>query len=304
MSAVRSLLITADDFGIGLETSRGILDLARRGVVTSTVLLVNSPHAAESVRMWCRAGRPLELGWHPCLTLDAPLRPPHEVPSLVEADGRFPRLGVLLKRLLLGQVNRAEIVAEWRAQLARFVQLVGAPPANVNAHHHVHIFPPIGDALAEVLHDTMPRPYLRRVVESHRTLWCVRGARMKRLFLTHCGTRAARRHAAAGFPGNERLAGITDPPHVRDPLFFRRWLQMVPGRYVELSCHPGYYDISLDGRDGSPHDGHLHRRQHEFDRLNDPDMLHVIAEAGFERVTAAEMMNRMRGTPPAQARAA
>jgi hypothetical protein len=92
----RRLIVTADDFGIGPATSRGILDLAAAGVVTSTVLLVNSPHAAEGVRLWEQAGGPLELGWHPCLTMDAPVLPPERVPSLVGANGRFqplPRVG-------------------------------------------------------------------------------------------------------------------------------------------------------------------------------------------------------------------
>ena len=70
------MLVTADDFGIGPETSRGILDLAVKGVLTSTVLLVNSPYAAECVGMWRRAGGPIELGWHPCLTLDSPILSP------------------------------------------------------------------------------------------------------------------------------------------------------------------------------------------------------------------------------------
>src|SRR5262249_19846104 len=136
----RYLLVTADDFGIGPETSRGILELASRGVVTSTVLLAHSPFAADAVAMWNAAGRPLEVGWHPCLTLDSPILPPEKVPSLVEPDGRFPNLGGLLKRLVLGRVRGEEVEAEFRAQYRRFVELVGSPPANVNAHHHVHVF--------------------------------------------------------------------------------------------------------------------------------------------------------------------
>src|SRR5262249_7482868 len=119
----RFLVVTADDFGIGTETSRGILDLAARGLVTSTVLLVNSPHASESVEHWRQAGSRLELGWHPCLTIDAPVLPASRVPTLVDANGRFPRLGTLLKRLVRGRVNRAEIEAEFRAQYDRFRDL-------------------------------------------------------------------------------------------------------------------------------------------------------------------------------------
>src|SRR5262245_40029297 len=72
----RCLVVVADDYGIGPETSRGILELAQLGVVTGTVLLVNSPHAEEAARRW-RAARPdADLGWHPCLTMDSPvLRP-------------------------------------------------------------------------------------------------------------------------------------------------------------------------------------------------------------------------------------
>ena len=103
--AQRLLLVTADDFGIGPDTSRGILELGKLGVVTSTVLLVNSPFAAECVAAWRAAGCPLELGWHPCLTIDAPVLPPEQVPTLVNADGRFPRLGQLLKRVVRGRVT-------------------------------------------------------------------------------------------------------------------------------------------------------------------------------------------------------
>ena len=93
----RYLLITADDFGIGPDTSRGILDLAARGAVTSTVLLANSPFAAEAVAAWRKAGGRLELGWHPCLTLDRPVTPPDRVPSLVDDAGRFLTLTPFLR---------------------------------------------------------------------------------------------------------------------------------------------------------------------------------------------------------------
>ncbi|HUR52818.1 MAG TPA: ChbG/HpnK family deacetylase [Gemmataceae bacterium] len=286
--AQRLLLVTADDFGIGPDTSRGILELGKLGVVTSTVLLVNSPFAAEGVAAWRAAGHPLELGWHPCLTIDAPVLPPDQVPSLVNADGRFPRLGQLLKRIVRGRVNTAEVEAEWRAQFRRFVEMVGHPPANVNAHHHVHIFRPIGEALARIL---PAGTFVRRVVEPRRTLRRVPGARLKRAFLSHFGKKALRRQEAAGFPGNDTLAGITDPPFVHAPDFFARWLAATPGRFVELSCHPGHFDPTLDGRDGTIADGHMHRRARELELLREPAFRDAVRDAGFRLVTAAEVVN-------------
>ncbi|MDB5311269.1 MAG: Cellobiose phosphotransferase system YdjC-like protein [Gemmataceae bacterium] len=287
----RFLVVTADDFGVGPETSRGILDLAVRGSITSTVLLVNSPFAGDAVTTWRKAGRPIELGWHPCLTLDAPVLSPAEVPSLVGPDGRFRGLGELLKRLLLGRVRVAEIEAELRAQYRRFVDLVGGPPVNVNAHHHVHVFRPVGDALARVLGEA-GRPYVRRVAEPARTLWRVPGARLKRAFLTRLGRAAARRQAAAGLPGCPALLGITDPPCVRDPQFFARWLAAARGQSLELTCHPGHFDPTLVGRDGTLADGQIHRRVWEFDLLHRPAFLDAVRAAGFTLVPAAEIAGR------------
>src|SRR5438309_8057543 len=99
--------------------------------------------------------------------------------------------------------------------------MVGHSPANVNAHHHVHIFRTVGDALARIL---PTGTFVRRVVEPWRTLRRVRGARLKRAFLSHFGKKAARRQEAAGLPGNDSLAGITDPPFVHAADFFGRWL--------------------------------------------------------------------------------
>ena len=93
MPSQRKLLVIADDFGIGPNTSRAILELAQRKVVTGSVLLVNSPYAEEGVQKWRQAGRPMELGWHPNLTLDMPILPAKRVPSLTRPDGTFGRWG-------------------------------------------------------------------------------------------------------------------------------------------------------------------------------------------------------------------
>src|SRR5262245_557226 len=99
MDASRFLVVTADDYGIGPETSQGVLELAARGVVAAAVLLVNAPGAEAAVDAWRRAGRPFELGWHTNLTLDAPAAGPARVPSLVGPDGRFRPLGALVRGL-------------------------------------------------------------------------------------------------------------------------------------------------------------------------------------------------------------
>jgi predicted glycoside hydrolase/deacetylase ChbG (UPF0249 family) len=292
MDATRFLIVMADDYGIGPETSRGILELAGRGVVTGTVLLVNSPYAAAAVRAWRASGLPLEMGWHPCLTMDPPVLPPRRVPSLVGPDGCLWPLRHFLPRLLLGRLRPGDIESELHAQYDRFLELVGRPPTVVNSHQHAALFPPVGAILRRVLARCSPRPYLRRVREPWPMLARIPGARLKRTVLTVFGRLQARRQRRDGFPGNDWLAGTTDPPWVKDPEFFARWLTRVPGRDVELACHPGYPDPTLIGRDCGPDDGLLQRRVDELHLLHQPAFGQACRRAGFTPVGPAELLAR------------
>jgi predicted glycoside hydrolase/deacetylase ChbG (UPF0249 family) len=292
MIATRYLVVIADDYGIGPATSRGILELAAKGAVTGAVLLVNSPHAEEAVRAWRLAGATLELGWHPNLTLDEPAAPAEKVPSLVGPDGRMGPLGRFLRRLLTGRIRANEIERELSTQYDRFCQFIGRPPTLVNSHQHVALFQPVGDVLLNLLARREPLPYVRCVREPWSMLASIPGARIKRTVLTLLGRRLARRQERAGFPGNDWLAGITDPRWVADPAFFTRWLTRVPGEVVELACHPGHPDSTLIGRDGTPENGLLQRRLDEMHLLNQQTFGEACRRAGFTLVSAAEWIAR------------
>jgi predicted glycoside hydrolase/deacetylase ChbG (UPF0249 family) len=250
MDSLRKLVIVADDFGIGLLTSQGILDLAQKGRVGATTLIVNSIHAEEAVRLWRRAGGTslIELGWHACLTLDRPLLPPRRVSSLVSSTGEFLAPGQLLRRVLAGRVAPAHVHAELQAQYRRFQQLTGQLPQIVNGHHHIQVFPGISQVLLRVLQKQQPRPYVRRVRETLAMLSAEKRARGKRLVLCTLGRRACPPLDRLGFPGNDYLLGISDPHGLAwpDPDQARRalssWLAATPGSRVELMCHPGRYD--------------------------------------------------------------
>lgn len=266
----RQLLVIADDFGIGPATSQGILDLASRGIVTGTVLLVNSPFAVQAVDAWRRAGKPLELGWHPCLTLDKPLSPSRQIASLVGGDGRFHSLAAFLTRLMTWRIDPEHVRRELDAQYERYCDLTGAPPALVNAHHHLQVFSPIAAVLRELLCRQSPRPYVRRVREPARLLWSVPEARLKRTLLAWQGSRPARGLDRHGFPGNTHLAGLSV-----------EWLQRVPGAVVEVVCHPGHYDATLLGRDSPGGVVALKRRVQELELLQHPGFRQRCNAAGF-----------------------
>jgi predicted glycoside hydrolase/deacetylase ChbG (UPF0249 family) len=168
--------------------------------------------------------------------------------------------------------------------------LAGQPPALVNAHQHIILFPPIGTVILDVLARQACFPYIRRVREPWRQLLKVRGARIKRLLLSTLGRRQSRWQAAGGFPGNDWLAGVTDPPWVRDPQFHRRWFACVPGQAVELVCHPGFEDRTLIGRDCVDGDGLMQWRVDELALLDRPDFVDAAAGAGFRLLSPTQWL--------------
>lgn len=77
-----------------------------------------------------------------------------------------------------------------------------------------------------------------------------------------------------------------------------RWLKRVPGSVVELTCHPGYHDPDLVGRDCTEDDGQLERRTRELALLRDPGFRAALQQAGFRLIAPAEV-----GRPGARAAA-
>src|SRR4030095_8186486 len=87
--AARTLIVTADDFGLTAGVSRGILEAGARGIVTSTTVMVNRPIDPELIARLEASG--LGAGLHLNLTLGTPIADPRRVPSLGGGEGRFIR---------------------------------------------------------------------------------------------------------------------------------------------------------------------------------------------------------------------
>lgn len=290
MSKPRLLTIVADDYGIGPETSRGILDLAREGIITASVVIVNCADTERAIAEWKKNPPQADLGWHPNLTLDSPISRPGEVPSLVDSDGKFWKLGVFLKRICMGQIKYRDVLHEWTAQYRRFHDLMGHTPPVINSHQHVALFSPVAQALFDILRQHKEKPYLRRVVEYLRPLSLVPGARLKRTFLSVLGRRTAQQASRLGLPGCDQLLGVTDHHCVADQQFWTKWLGAISRRgHVEICCHPGYTDPTLLHRDCDAGDGLL-RRPRETDLLRMPHFRQAVQCAGLKVIRPSQLV--------------
>lgn len=124
----RRLVLNADDFGYDPAVTLGIVEAMTKGVVSSTTMIVNSPHSAHAAER--AAG--LSIGLHLNLVrfeaVSAPGRPflERELPALT-----------------------ADFVAqETDAQLSRLRQLLGREATHVDVHKHAHRQPAVLEGLA------------------------------------------------------------------------------------------------------------------------------------------------------------
>lgn len=143
---MRRIIVNADDFGIATGVNAAVIDAYLAGSLSSTTLLVNGAAAADAAVL-ARAHPGLGVGLHFNLTLGTSSAPHGAVSSLLGADGQFPDRASLARRLLRGQVKRAELHTELCAQLDAFAAL-GLTPTHVDSHQHVHAFPPVFDVVA------------------------------------------------------------------------------------------------------------------------------------------------------------
>ena len=245
-----ALVVTADDFGIGVETSRGILQAHRDGPVTATSLMViTGRHAEQSVPLLSEATN-LDVGLHLVLTRcgHRPLTA-GKSSGLVDRDGNFHTNSRLWIQSWLRKLNIPAVAEEIAAQAELFVRLVGRKPDYVDGHHHAHQLPAIRQALLEVISNTKLLPAITRTtIEPPGMLKAVASARTRPRAANILGKRAAPLFAAANVWTNDFYFGMIDS--AVDPFPWSHYLRHLPSHgVIEWVVHPGLNDPTLEGRD-------------------------------------------------------
>jgi len=233
------LVVNADDCGISSRINEGILLAHQAGIVTATSLMAVG-RAFEPAVQSCRAVPALDVGVHLTLVAERPLLPHRS--SLTGDDGRFPAsAGAFLRRWLTGRIRRADVQAEWSAQIERVLDH-GIRVTHLDSHQHVHILPGLAD-LSLQLAARYNIPFVRVPVEDLRgdrrpslhginRMLGATTLRASWVLSRLAGSRAAKHRPLrfVGFQAGGRL----------DELRLQRLLRALrPGRAYELMCHPG-----------------------------------------------------------------
>ena len=233
--AVKRIAVCADDFGLHDGIDNAVLALAEQGRLTGVGCLVGGPAwVTGAQRLAGLDPARIDIGLHLDLTempLDRRLR--RALPALIAA--------ACARRL-----SRTALRAEVTAQLDRFEQALGRPPAYIDGHQHVQQLPQVRDALFDVLagRRAATRPWLRcglRPVGLQAPAGAAAMQAFKPWLIETLGARAfATRAGRAGLATNRHLLGVYGFDGDADR--YRRWLRAWLHAAVDgdlLMCHPG-----------------------------------------------------------------
>jgi predicted glycoside hydrolase/deacetylase ChbG (UPF0249 family) len=129
MTAPRSLIVNADDFGQSPGVNRGVIEAHERGIVTSASLMVRWP-AAESAAAYARV--------HPSLTVGIHV----DLGEWVFREATWVPIYEVVPRN-----DRTQVTAEISRQLNEFGRLMGRQPTHIDSHQHVHREEPVRSIL-------------------------------------------------------------------------------------------------------------------------------------------------------------
>jgi len=289
VTAMKQLIVNADDFGMAPGVNRAILEAHSNGIVTSTSLLANGA-AFDEAAAAARANPSLAIGVHLNLTQGRPLSDPARLGALVNPAGEF--IGTseaLYMRMVAGRVALDAAEREFRAQIER-VLAAGIRPTHLDGHQHIHVWPPIFALTARLAAEYgmagVRSPRERRV--GLPGLWR-RNARVRGKILVQAGvglglaflsvaSRAALLAAKVATP--DYFYGVSATGYL-DRGALEDVLRDVPDGVSELMCHPGYVDAALERVETRL----VRQREMELDAVGGPDARNLAARFGVELVT-------------------
>jgi predicted glycoside hydrolase/deacetylase ChbG (UPF0249 family) len=249
----KRLIINADDFGLSRGITDGIVLTHKKGILTSTSLMVNQP-ATEYAISCAEQVRELGIGIHLNLTQGTPVLSPDQIPTLVNEAGQFHSCRTLARQLLRLQVSAQEIEAEFRAQI-QLMKSYGLLPTHADSHHRIHMYP----SAARAFQNAIVSEGIRRARAPRKQYWPANG----RWGGPHIGPLYRRLAAKCYLEFLQSVvfrdlqlpdAGVTFHPSYSGrlsalPTAWQNTLQHLPDGSYEMWCHPGFPEHGFSGTD-------------------------------------------------------
>jgi hopanoid biosynthesis associated protein HpnK len=237
---MRTLIVTADDFGLSLPVNDAVEQAHQHGILTAASLMTGAPACDDAVERARRLPQ-LGVGLHLTLVDGCPVLPPAEVPGLVGPDGRFSTDPVKFGTALFFSSDlRRQAEAEITAQFEKF-RATGLTMDHVNGHQHFHMHPVVSKIVAK-LAPAFGRPPVRIPVEplfsSYKATADHFFDRLSSwLFYTAQTWLLRRRAIRAGLPVNDYVFGLNDSGAMIEARVLNL-LDNLPDAVCEMYFHP------------------------------------------------------------------
>lgn len=264
------LILIADDYGISPGVSQGIRSLAAARRLTGTGVMATMPHWPSEAAALRELRENIAVGLHFTLSDQQPLG---AMPR-VAPGGRLPPVGRLLLAGLRGAIPPQEIADELERQLDTFEKFFGAPPAFIDGHQHVHVFPGIWPVVQDVFGRRL-NPAHCWLRDCHDPALASRGQRFKAGVISVVGRAASRAAHRRKIPTNRGFSGFYDYAAGDLAKFFTPMLRG-GGDGLAMMVHPGHVDAALQDVDTL-----TGPRETEYRFLSSKDFPRQLAAAGF-----------------------
>jgi hopanoid biosynthesis associated protein HpnK len=289
---MKTLIVTADDFGLTEQVNEGIIKAHRDGIVTTTSLMANGGAFEDAVSR-ARQAPQLAIGAHLNLTQGTPISPKAVVRSLVNADGQM-RVGpiALGRKVATGQVRLSEVEVELRAQIERIIAS-GVRLTHLDGHKHIQLLPGIFEIVLKLALEFGIKG-IRCAVEPGGALVLVKEVRRtgktgaKQFGLARAfsllALKARPKVKRAGLFTPRYFLGIMQTGFL-DIAELSRILNNLPNGPTELMTHPGYADAALARTPTRL----LKQREEELRALINPGLKESIAHNGIHLISYREL---------------
>ncbi len=273
----RTVIFTADDFGLSHGLNGAVVLAHREGVLRSASLMAAAPRTPEALAL-ARDLPSLCLGVHLVLVQGRAVLPPGRIPHLVDSQGRFPNHPAgsgwryFFQPRLLPEIRR-----ELAAQIETVLQ-AGLRPWHLNGHVNLHLHPRIFPLVVELARE-YGVPGVRLAREDWRATLALAPDRplpkvVQGLIFALLCRRARKLAEDAGLVYNDHLFGLLNDGRMTEDYLLGLVPLLQPG-VTEIYCHPALYaDPELQ------HWAPRYRRVEELAALVSPRLKEALAASG------------------------
>ena len=236
----KTVIVTADDFGLSREVNAGVIQAHREGVLTATSLMVAAP-ACEEAAALARESLGLDVGLHLVVCRGTSVIAPAMLGGIVDAAGRFaenPVRGGM--RYFFNRKIRARLRDEIRAQIELHLQRIGRLD-HIDGHLNFHVHPVIADIVIDFAAEyrvpaiRLPREAVLTTLalaRDHASRKLIEAAIFRAL-----SRRARRRMTARGIISSDWLFGLHQSGHLSEDYIVGVIERLRPG-VTEIYFHP------------------------------------------------------------------